>query len=113
MNARLAELLTAAHAPAWRSRYGGEFQALLVELPPHPAVVADALGSAAGTHGRALAFAGGAAIALLLVVFAALARVVPTGAELAFEAPVPAPVCSHSALIRLNLSGGVRCPRLG
>jgi hypothetical protein len=50
MNARLAAFLTAAHAARWRQRYGGEFRALLEELPPTPATVASAAGSAVASQ---------------------------------------------------------------
>jgi hypothetical protein len=58
VNARLAALLTAAHAPGWRRRYGPEFHALLEELPSTPAVVASAGSSALASHGPALATIG-------------------------------------------------------
>jgi hypothetical protein len=113
VNARLAALLTAAHAPAWRCRYGGEFEALLVELPPHPAVVADALGSAAGTHRRALAFAGGVALAVLLVFLAAGPRLLPAVPGLVLHVPVLEASCTPSGLFRLHVPGGILCGRLG
>ncbi len=116
MNARLAELLTAAHGPAWRRRYGSEFQALLLELPAHPRVVVDALGSAAGTRTGEFAFAGGVAIALLLVLFAATAqRALPVAADVAaaVEARVALPACAFSALARLGLPRRLCLPRLG
>jgi len=63
MNARLAALLTAAHAPAWRRRYGVEFCALLEELPPTPPVIASATASALSTHASLLVTAGAFALA--------------------------------------------------
>jgi hypothetical protein len=63
MNARLAALLTAAHAPGWRRRYGAEFCALLEELPGTPAVIASATASALSTHGSVLVTAGAFALA--------------------------------------------------
>jgi hypothetical protein len=63
MNARLAALLTAAHAPAWRRRYGVEFRALLEELPATPPVIASATASALSTHGSLLVTAGAFALA--------------------------------------------------
>jgi hypothetical protein len=63
MNARLAALLTAAHAPGWRRRYGVEFCALLEELPATPPVIASATGSALCTHGSLLVTAGAFALA--------------------------------------------------
>jgi hypothetical protein len=46
MSPWLAEVLTRAHAPAWRCRYGDEFRALLQELPGTPATIASAVWSA-------------------------------------------------------------------
>jgi hypothetical protein len=63
MNARLAALLTAAHAPAWRRRYGVEFRALLEELPATPPVIASATASALSTHASLLVTAGAFALA--------------------------------------------------
>ncbi len=63
MNARLAAMLTAAHAPGWRRRYGVEFCALLEELPATPPVIASATASALGTHGSLLVTAGAFALA--------------------------------------------------
>jgi len=54
MNARLAALLTGAHAPAWRRRYGTEFCALLEELPATPAIVASATTSALSSQAPGL-----------------------------------------------------------
>lgn len=67
MNARLAVLLTAAHAPAWRRRYGAEFHALLEDLPATPAVLASATASAVASRAPALAALGAFALAAALL----------------------------------------------
>jgi hypothetical protein len=63
VNARLAALLTGAHARAWRSRYGPEFCALLEELPATPASVASAATSALSSRAPAMAAIGAFALA--------------------------------------------------
>jgi hypothetical protein len=73
MNARLAALLTAVHAPAWRRRYGDEFCALLEELPATPAVVASATGSAFATRVPLLATIGAFALAAAVLLFGPVA----------------------------------------
>jgi hypothetical protein len=67
MNARLALLLTEAHAPAWRRRYGAEFCALLEDLPATPGVLASATTSAFASRSRALAALGAFALAAALL----------------------------------------------
>lgn len=67
MNARLAALLTDAHAAGWRRRYGAEFRALLEDLPATPAVVGSAAASALGSQGPALAALGAFALAAAIL----------------------------------------------
>ncbi|HEY2474436.1 MAG TPA: hypothetical protein VGI19_06500 [Candidatus Cybelea sp.] len=45
MEARVARFLAHMHAPEFQARYGAEFEALLVDLPASPAVIADVAGS--------------------------------------------------------------------
>jgi hypothetical protein len=45
MEARVARVLSSMHSADWKSRYGDEFEALLVDLPASPAVIADVAGS--------------------------------------------------------------------
>lgn len=45
------------HSPQWRSRYGAEFEALLVDLPASPANLADVAGSIVASRRGSLAFA--------------------------------------------------------
>jgi hypothetical protein len=80
MNARLASLLTAAHAPAWRRRYGLEFRVLLEELPATPATVVSVAGSAFVSQGPALVTIGAFALAAAVLALgpAASDRDVPT-----------------------------------
>jgi hypothetical protein len=80
VNARLASVLTAAHAPAWRRRYGLEFRALLEELPATPSTVASVAGSAFASQGPALAAIGAFALAAAVLALgpAASDRRVPT-----------------------------------
>jgi hypothetical protein len=80
VNAQLAAWLTAAHAPAWRRRYGHEFRALLEELPATPATVASVAGSALASQAPALATIGAFALAAAVLALgpAASDRRVPT-----------------------------------
>ena len=64
MNARLAALLTRAHASAWRRRYGAEFCALLEDLPATPATVASAATSALTSRAPLLIAVGAGALAI-------------------------------------------------
>jgi hypothetical protein len=68
MNARLAAMLTGAHARAWQRRYGVEFCALLEELPASPPVVTSAMVSAISSQTPAMV-----AIAALALAAAILA----------------------------------------
>lgn len=45
------------HSPQWRSRYGAEFEALLVDLPASPANLADVARSIVASRRGPLAFA--------------------------------------------------------
>jgi hypothetical protein len=112
VNARLATLLTAAHARGWRRRYGGEFCALLEDLPARPAVVLDALASALSTHTRVLAVIGGVAIAAALVF---LTAVCADRRPVAWTALLPAPIAGPAFCGRGALLGpaGVRCRIFG
>jgi hypothetical protein len=112
VNARLARLLTAAHAPHWRRRYGSEFRALLEDLPACPGVLVSALTSALGTHARSLAVLGGAALAAILVFFAAAASDRPAGWT-AFLPPAGRLICKHNVLASLAAPLGVHCRRSG
>ena len=69
MNARLAALLTGAHAPRWRRRYGAEFCALLEDLPATPAILTSASVSALTSRGPALAAIGAFALAAAVLAF--------------------------------------------
>lgn len=63
----VARVLTRLHSRTWRARYGEEFEALLLELPPNPPVLFDTAESiVASQRPSAVAFA--TAIALLLAV---------------------------------------------
>jgi hypothetical protein len=112
VNARLATLLTAAHARRWRRRYGGEFRALLEDLPARPVVVIDALLSALNTHTRSLAVIGGVTIAAMLVLLAAAyVERRPVAWTALLPAPIAGPaVCARGALLG---PGGVRCRLFG
>jgi hypothetical protein len=112
VNARLASLLTAAHARGWRRRYGGEFCALLEDLPARPAVIFDALASALRTHTRTLAVIGGVTIAATLVLLAVASA---NRRPVEWTALLPAPIansalCARGAVIG---PGGVRCRLFG
>jgi hypothetical protein len=80
VNGQLASWLTAAHAPAWRRRYGHEFRALLEELPATPANVASVAGSVLASQVPALAAIGVFALAAAVLALgpAASDRRVPT-----------------------------------
>jgi hypothetical protein len=67
VGSRLAHLLVRAHAPAWRQRYGPEFEALVRELPAETSVIADALGSALASRRFGSRVTAAAIAALLLV----------------------------------------------
>lgn len=67
MNARLAALLTDAHAASWRRRYGAEFCALLEDLPATPAIVGSAAASALISQAPALAALGAFALAAAIL----------------------------------------------
>lgn len=45
MEARVARVLAQMHSAEWKSRYAEEFEALLVDLPASPSVIADVAGS--------------------------------------------------------------------
>jgi hypothetical protein len=65
----VARALTSMHSPQWRARYGCEFEALLGDLPPSPATLADVAGSIAASH-RSLGTSIGIVALLLAIVFA-------------------------------------------
>lgn len=67
MNARLAAMLTRAHARAWQRRYGVEFCALLEELPASPPVVASAMASALSSQTPAFVAIGAFALAAAIL----------------------------------------------
>ncbi len=67
MNARLAAMLTGAHARTWQRRYGVEFCALLEELPASPAVVASAMASAISSQAPAFVAIGAFALAAAIL----------------------------------------------
>ncbi len=106
MNARLAALLTAAHAPRWRRRYGVEFHALLEELPATPAIVASAAASALTTRLPALAAAG--ALALAAAVLALIPVASDRRSEMA-QAPWPAGLTCRYVLAHTAPDGSIRC----
>jgi hypothetical protein len=56
MRARMARVLASMHSPQWRSRYGAEFEALLVDLPASPANLADVAGSIVASRRSPIAF---------------------------------------------------------
>jgi hypothetical protein len=56
MRARIARALASMHSPQWRSRYGAEFEALLVDLPATPANLADVVRSIVASRRTPLAF---------------------------------------------------------
>jgi hypothetical protein len=67
MSPALAHALTRLHSARWRSRYGTEFEALLVEFEPSPSIIADVIGSAAGSRRMVLSLAFAIAAAVTLV----------------------------------------------
>lgn len=67
MNARLAAMLTGAHARTWQRRYGVEFCALLEELPASPAVVTSAMASAISSQAPAFVAIGAFALAAAIL----------------------------------------------
>lgn len=56
MRGRIARALVSMHSPQWRLRYGAEFEALLVDLPPTPANLADVARSIVASRRTPLAF---------------------------------------------------------
>jgi hypothetical protein len=52
MEARVARVLAQMHSADWKSRYGDEFEALLVDLPASPALIADVAGSIVASRRR-------------------------------------------------------------
>jgi len=67
MNARLAAMLTGAHARTWQRRYGVEFCALLEELPASPPVVTSAMVSAISSQAPAMVAIGAFALAAAIL----------------------------------------------
>ncbi len=57
------------HSPQWRARYGCEFEALLIDLPPSPGMLADVAGSIAASH-RSMGVNIGIVALVLAIVFA-------------------------------------------
>lgn len=100
MNGRLAALLTAVHAPAWRRRYGTEFCALLADLPATPSVVANASASAFSSQGPAIATIGAFALAAAILAFGPVASDRRTA-----TAQIPA----HAVRAGLSRSASVSC----
>jgi hypothetical protein len=109
MNARLAVLLTEAHAPAWRRRYGAEFCALLEDLPATPAVLASATTSALASRSPAPAAIGAFVLAAALLALGPAAsdhRSVATHALPAHVSKLTVPSVSNVAC---DGAGSIRC----
>lgn len=118
MNARLAALLTALHAPGWRRRYGAEFHALLEELPASPEVVASATSSALSSRAPALAALGAFALAAAVLALGPAAsdrRTVTMHPHAPYPAPHrwpgarPASVACTNNGAQLASDGSARC----
>jgi hypothetical protein len=110
VNARLAALLTALHAPGWRRRYGVEFHALLEELPASPEVVASATGSAFSSRAPELAAAGALALAAAVLALgpaASAGHTVTTQQHAPLKAP--ANVACTSGVVQMASDGSSRC----
>jgi hypothetical protein len=60
----LARIFTGLHSSQWKTRYGGEFEALLVDVPATPGVIVDVVRSALRSQRRVVAAGLFAAIAL-------------------------------------------------
>ena len=54
MKPRLARVLIRAYPPAWRRRYGTEYAALLEDVAPTPATIADAVGAGIALRAKAV-----------------------------------------------------------
>lgn len=113
MNARLAALLTGAHAPAWRRRYGVEFSALLEDLPATPAIVASATASALSSQAPLLVAAGACALAVATL---ALGPVASDRRAIAAHATHPPAAKAWSASVACDATvanvapdGSIRC----
>jgi hypothetical protein len=118
VNARLAALLTALHAPGWRRRYGTEFHALLEELPATPDVVASATGSAFSSRAPGLATIGAFALAAAVLALGPAAsdrRTVTMHQRAPYRAPHgwpgtgPANVACTTNLAQVVSDGNIRC----
>jgi hypothetical protein len=118
VNARLAALLTALHAPGWRRRYGTEFHALLEELPATPDIVASATGSAFSSHAPALATVGAFALAAAVLALGPAAsdrRTVTMHQRAPYRAPHswpsahPANVACTTNVAQIASDGNIRC----
>jgi hypothetical protein len=113
VNARLAAMLTGAHAPAWRRRYGAEFRALLQDLPATPAIVASATTSALASQAPLLLAAGACALAMATVAVGPVASDRHAVTAHATHAPPAKPwsagVACGPAVANVAPDGSVRC----
>jgi hypothetical protein len=118
VNARLAAMLTALHAPGWRRRYGVEFHALLEELPATPDVVASATGSAFSSRAPALVTIGAFALAAAVLALGPAAsdrRTVTMHQHAPYPAPHswpsthPASVACTTNVAQIASDGNLRC----
>ena len=66
MKRSVARALTMLYAPSWRRVYGQEFEALLIDVPLTPAVIADLVPRAAASRGRLFGALAAAAVMLSL-----------------------------------------------
>lgn len=119
MNARLAAVLTALHAPGWRRRYGAEFHALLEELPATPDIVVSATGSALSSRAPALVTIGAFALAAAVLALGPAASDdrrtvtmqprVPYPAAHGWTSAHPASVACTSNVAQIASDGNARC----
>lgn len=113
MNARLAALLTSAHAPGWRRRYGAEFCALLEDLPATPAAIASASASALVSRASLLVAIGACVLAIATLALGPVASDRHAIAVRAPHAPAAktwtASVACHSPVAYVAPDGSVRC----
>ena len=107
MNARLAALLTRAHAPAWQRRYGTEFCALLEELPATPGTVASATGSALFSQVPALATIAAFVLAAAVLAFGPVAS--DRRPTITVQPPPPHVACDTNNVANIAPDGSVRC----
>jgi spore maturation protein SpmA len=79
MRAELARRLASLHAPEWRARYGSEFEALLMDLPPSPFNLADVAASIVASRRRSVVLAFGLVAALLVTLMGIAKLAGPAG----------------------------------